>query len=133
MLLPAIAPAAIGALYFTPVTLIGCANRGLLAPAITGPSAIAACVATAPAIRGRMCGDQQSAWWVLSADILALPLALLIGPLGRVCSGTAADDWRPQTAGPRGEGRVQPALISAKASTVRQFRVVAGVPRARSK
>jgi hypothetical protein len=39
--LPAIAPAAIVGLYFTPVLLFGCVNRGLLALAIVFLSAAA--------------------------------------------------------------------------------------------
>src|SRR4029453_18260182 len=42
--LPAIAPAAIVGLYFTPVLLFGCVNRGLLALAVVLLSATAAFV-----------------------------------------------------------------------------------------
>jgi ABC-type amino acid transport system permease subunit len=82
LLLPAIAPLAIVGLYFTPVSLIGCAHRGLLALMVAGVSAIAAFVTIAFAVRGRARGDQASSWWILSALILTLPLVLLLGPLG---------------------------------------------------
>ena len=82
VLLPAMAPLAIVGLYFTPVSLIGCANRGLLALLVAAVSAIAAFVTVALAIRGRTRGDERSSWWILSALILTLPLALLLGPLG---------------------------------------------------
>jgi ABC-type amino acid transport system permease subunit len=66
----------------TPVSLIGCANRGLLALLVAGVSAIAAFVTVALAIRSRTRGDERSSWWILSTLILTLPLALLLGPLG---------------------------------------------------
>ena len=82
VLLPAVAPLAIVGLYFTPVSLIGCANRGLLALLVAGVSAVAAFVSVALAIHTRARGDESSSWWILSALILTLPLALLLGPLG---------------------------------------------------
>ena len=82
VLLPALAPLAIVGLYFTPVTLIGCANRGLLALLVAGLSTIAAFVTVGFAMRGRTRGDPSSSWWILSALILTLPLVLLLGPLG---------------------------------------------------
>jgi hypothetical protein len=81
VLLPALAPLAIVGLYFTPVSLIGCAGRGLLALLVVGLSTIAAFVTVAIAVRGRTRGDPSSSWWILSAVILTLPL-LLLGPLG---------------------------------------------------
>ena len=82
VLLPAIAPLAIVGLYFTPVSLIGCADRGLLALLVVGLSTIAAFVTVGFAMRGRARGDPASSWWILSALILTLPLVLLLGPLG---------------------------------------------------
>ena len=82
LLLPALAPLAIVGLYFTPVSLIGCANRGLLALLVAGASAIAAFINVALGVRGHARGDESSVWWILSALILTLPLALLLGPLG---------------------------------------------------
>ena len=82
VLLPSLAPLAIVGLYFTPVSLIGCANRGLLALLVVGLSTIAAFVTVAIAIRGRAQGDPASSWWILSTLILTLPLVLLLGPWG---------------------------------------------------
>ena len=79
--LPALAPAAIVALYFMPLSLIGCANRGWAALTVVFVSATAAFVALACAFRtGR--GSPEGRWWILSALILTLPLVLLIWPLG---------------------------------------------------
>jgi hypothetical protein len=80
VLLPAVAPAAIVALYLTPAPVIGCATRGLLALAVTLSSAAGAFGAVGLAFRGRR--DPAASWWVLSAAVLMAPLGLLLGPLG---------------------------------------------------
>jgi hypothetical protein len=80
--LPASAPVAVIGLYFTPVLLFGCVNRGLLAVAIVLVSAIAACVTTGKGIRARAQGRPSANWWLLSTLILVMPTALVLGPLG---------------------------------------------------
>ncbi len=80
--LPALAPLALVALYYTPLTVVGCAERGLLALAVTAAAAVAAFGCIAMTFRARAREDDRSYWWLLSAAILALSLALLIGPLG---------------------------------------------------
>ena len=79
--LPAVAPAAIVGLYFTPVLLFGCVNRGLLALAVVLLSAGAAFVTVGIGLRERASG-RASAWWVISTVILTTPLVLVLGPLG---------------------------------------------------
>ena len=81
MALPALAPAALVGLFFTPVMLFGCVNRGLLALAIALGSAVGAFVTLGIAFRLRA-RREPSGRWVLTAAILTLPLALLVGPLG---------------------------------------------------
>jgi hypothetical protein len=81
-LLPALAPLALVALYFTPLSVIGCRDRGWLAILICGVSTVAAFVCIGFAFRDRARGRTTAAWWLLSAAILAISLALLIGPLG---------------------------------------------------
>ena len=80
--LPAAAPLAVIGLYFTPVLVFGCVNRGLLAVAIVLASAIAACVTTGKGVRARAQGLPSANWWLLSTLILVMPIALLLGPLG---------------------------------------------------
>ena len=82
LLIPAIAPAALVGLYFTPVTLFGCANRGWLAVAVVLVSAVAACVTTAKGARARLQGLPSANWWLLSTLVLVTPIVLLLGPLG---------------------------------------------------
>jgi hypothetical protein len=78
--LPAIAPAALIGLYFTPVLWLGCLNRGLLAVAVALASAAGAFTAIGRAFRARACNEPAD-WWLLTALVLTLPLALLVGPL----------------------------------------------------
>lgn len=79
--LPAIAPAAIVGLYFTPVLLFGCVNRGLLALAVVLLSAAAAFVTIGVGFREQARG-RSSVRWLVSAIILTSPLVLILGPLG---------------------------------------------------
>jgi hypothetical protein len=80
--LPAVAPAALVALSFMPLTVVDCCDRGLLALAVTLASAAAAFVCVVMAFRGRARSRTAAGWWTLSAAILTVPLALLVGPLG---------------------------------------------------
>jgi hypothetical protein len=80
--LPAAAPVAVVGLYFTPVLVFGCVNRGLLAVAIVLASAIAACVTTGKGVRAKAQGLPSANWWLLSTLILVMPIALVLGPLG---------------------------------------------------
>lgn len=82
ILLPAVAPAAIVGLYFTPVAVFGCATRGLIAIALVLVSAVAAFVSIAIGMRAQRRNDMSARWWILTAAILTLPLALVVGPLG---------------------------------------------------
>lgn len=79
--LPAVAPAAVIGLYFTPVLLFGCVNRGLLALAIVLLSAAAAFVTVGIGLREQARG-RSSAKWLVSTVILTTPLVLVLGPLG---------------------------------------------------
>jgi hypothetical protein len=82
LILPALAPAAIVALYFTPVLWFGCVNRGLMAIAVALISAAAAFVCIGFGMRAKLRREPQPEWWLLSTLLYTLPLALLIGPLG---------------------------------------------------
>jgi hypothetical protein len=82
VVLPAVAPATIVGLYFTPVLLFGCVNRGLMALAVVLISAVAAFVTIGIGIRAKSRNDPSSSWWLLSTLILLLPIVLVLGPLG---------------------------------------------------
>ena len=83
VLVPAVAPLAIVGLYFTPVTLMGCVNRGLVAVTIVLASLLAGIAAGVLGLRARAGNDASSSgWWMASAFILLLPALLVLGPLG---------------------------------------------------
>jgi hypothetical protein len=69
-------------LYFTPVSLFGCVTRGLMALTVVLVSAVAAFVTVGMAFRLKMKNDPAALWWIVSTGILALPLGLVLGPLG---------------------------------------------------
>ena len=79
--IPAIAPVLIVALYFTPVMVFGCVNRGWIAVAVVLVSSGAAFATIILGIRDKFMG-RSSVWWLLSTLILVLPLVLILGPLG---------------------------------------------------
>lgn len=82
VLFPAIASAAIIGLYFTPVSVIGCADRGLAALAIVMVSLLVGIAAAIQAIRTSRLDREASGWYAISAALLAIPAALVLGPLG---------------------------------------------------
>jgi hypothetical protein len=78
ILLPALAPAAFFLIAITPVEVLGCFNRGLLALSVAMISVIAGIIF---AIKGRLDrrrGAPDSHWWVVSALILAIPPVALM-------------------------------------------------------
>ena len=82
ILIPAVAPAAIIGLYFTPVTLIGCVNRGLLALAVVLVSLLAGIAVGLVGIKARQRNPDSRWWWIATLLILATPALLVLGPLG---------------------------------------------------
>ena len=78
IVLPALAPAAFFMVASTPVEVLGCLNRGLIALAIAMVSVIAGLIFAVKGGLGRRRGDPNARWWVLSALILAIPPAALL-------------------------------------------------------
>lgn len=79
--LPLLATAAIVALYFTPLTVISCVNRGLIALGIVFASLITGIVLGLFGLRARARGEEPGLW-VASMLLLLLPALLVLGPLG---------------------------------------------------
>jgi hypothetical protein len=78
ILLPALAPAAFFLVASTPVEVLGCFNRGLMALSVAMVSVVAGIIF---AVKGRLArrrGDPDAIWWVVSALILAVPAVGLI-------------------------------------------------------
>lgn len=83
LILPLIAPAILICLYFTPKTVFGCANRGLMAltVAILALGAAIPAAMKGAAAKRRGVNDEAN-WWFVTTLILVSPLVLLVGPLG---------------------------------------------------
>lgn len=84
IILPAIIPALFFAVVATPVEVLGCRNRGLLAVSVALVGVLAALGAAIMGVKGRLRGDPHSYWWIASALILAIPaVAMVIIPYAR--------------------------------------------------
>ncbi len=82
VLVPAIAPISIVALDFTPVSLVDCVNRGLMALAVVFISLAAGIVTGVLGFKTRGRGTPASGWWIASTCVLVTPALLVLGPLG---------------------------------------------------
>jgi hypothetical protein len=78
VLLPAFAPVLFLVVATTPVDVLGCLTRGLLAVAIAFLSILAGLGSAIAGVRGKMRGDPDANWWATSALVLAIPAVLLI-------------------------------------------------------
>jgi len=79
--LPAAAPLALIALYFTPKAVFGCANRGYLALGVVLLATIGAVVTTIKGTALQRRGNKEAGWWLTSTLILLSAVVLLFGPL----------------------------------------------------
>ncbi len=75
---PAIAPAAFFLVATTPVEVLGCFMRGLMALLIALLSGLAALGTAMAGAKGRMRNDAKAAWWIASSMILTIPVIALI-------------------------------------------------------
>jgi hypothetical protein len=83
LILPAVAPAALIRLYFTPKTVFGWANRGYLALAVVSIALVAAIATAMKGVIAQERGENEAAsCWTVTTLILVSPLVLLVGPLG---------------------------------------------------
>jgi hypothetical protein len=78
VVLPALAPAAFFLVASTPVEVLGCLNRGLMARAIAMVSVIGGLIFAVKGGVGRRRGDPRSHRWAISALILAIPPAAFV-------------------------------------------------------
>jgi hypothetical protein len=63
---------------FTPVEVLGCRTRGLVALIIAFISAIGALVTMIIGLKTKLAKDKNSFWWVITALILTMPVIGLI-------------------------------------------------------
>jgi hypothetical protein len=78
ILIPAIMPILFLNIAATPVEVLGCRNRGLIAFMIALISGLASLGAAIMAIRGRMRNDLDTIRWIITSLILVIPVIALI-------------------------------------------------------
>ncbi len=62
----------------TPVEMLGCAVRGLIALLIALISGVAALVTVIIGLKGRVRHEPNAVWWVVSTLILVIPVIAMI-------------------------------------------------------
>ncbi len=78
LIIPTIMPVLFFVVASTPVEVLGCFVRGLLALLIAFISGLAALVAAIIGAKGRVRHGRNSIWWVTSTLILVIPVIALI-------------------------------------------------------
>ncbi len=78
VIIPAVMPALFFVVASTPVEVLGCLVRGLIALLIAFISGLAALGAAIIGTKGRVRHDQNAIWWVTSTLILVIPVIAMI-------------------------------------------------------
>lgn len=78
LIIPAVVPAVFFIVAAMPVEVMGCRNRGLTAMAIALLGGLAGVGTAVIGAWGRMRGDPNSSWWMVSALILAIPAVVIV-------------------------------------------------------
>jgi len=66
------------AVALSPVGLLGCRTRGLLALVIALACGIAAVFSASKALKSRLRGGADSQWWMIATLILTIPVVAMI-------------------------------------------------------
>ena len=75
---PSLLSVAMIGLYYTPVSVFGCANRGLFATGVAMLGMAGSCVTLVPAFRLIRSDRAQARWWWINALVFLLPAILLL-------------------------------------------------------
>ena len=78
VILPAIMPVLFFVVASTPVEVLGCLVRGLIALLIAFVSGLGALGAAIVGTKGRVRHDRNRIWWVISTLILVIPVIAMI-------------------------------------------------------
>jgi heme O synthase-like polyprenyltransferase len=78
LIFPALMTMFFFAVALSPINMLGCRTRGLLAFAIALVSGFAALFTAFRALKVRLRGDGDSQWWVISTLILTIPVVAMI-------------------------------------------------------
>jgi hypothetical protein len=77
-IVPAIMPVLFFAVALSPVELLGCRTRGLIALSIAFVSGLAGLGAAGMALKSRVKGDAGSERWILTTLILTIPVVAML-------------------------------------------------------
>ena len=75
---PAVMPVLFLIVALTPVEVLGCFVRGLIAMLIALTSGLAALVTVTTGLKGRVRHDPNAIWWVVSTLVLVIPVIAMI-------------------------------------------------------
>jgi len=78
LMIPAAATAIFFINAFLPVEILGCLIRGLIAAVIAITTGVLGIGAAVRAVIGRVRGDENSAIWIVSAIIFAIPAVYIV-------------------------------------------------------
>jgi hypothetical protein len=78
LILPALMPVLFFVVALTPVEVLGCFMRGLIAMLIALISGLAALGAAIVGAKGRVRHERNRIWWVMSTLILVIPVIAMI-------------------------------------------------------
>jgi hypothetical protein len=78
IIVPGLMSVAFFAVAFTPVAVLGCRNRGLLALSISLLCGFAGIGTAVTSLKKRLRGETDSIWWVVTSVILAIPVVGMI-------------------------------------------------------
>jgi hypothetical protein len=78
LILPALMPVLFFVVASTPVEVLGCLVRGVIALLIALISGLAALGAAIVGAKGRVRHDRNRIWWVMSTLILVIPVIAMI-------------------------------------------------------
>jgi hypothetical protein len=78
VIVPAVLPAIFFAIAATPVDVLGCLTRGLLALTVASVSGLGALGTALMSVKCRNRRDAYAPWWAVSAAILIVPVIALI-------------------------------------------------------
>lgn len=78
IVIPAMMPVVFFSVALSPVTMLGCRNRGLVALLVALASGVSAVAAAVAGARGRMRGDAEAFWWVVSSLVLTVPVVAML-------------------------------------------------------
>ena len=78
VVIPWAAPLLFFAIALTPVEVLGCRMRGLLALSVSLTSGIAAVGVAVHGAQARVRGEEGSTWWLLTTLVLTIPVVALL-------------------------------------------------------